>query len=61
MKASVWIPLDIRHDLVLLGGIAEYYRALSGETMDIGKYVGGCLGDSGGEGDREMMSVCNCV
>ena len=52
MKASVWIPLDIRHDVVLLGGIAEYYRGLSGETMDIGKYVGGCLGDSGGEGER---------
>ena len=57
MKASVWIPLDIGHDVVLLGGIAEYYRGLSSEIMDIGKYVGGCLGDSGSEGDREMMSV----
>ena len=49
MKASVWIPLDIRHDVVLLGGYCGILPGIiRGETMGIGEYVGGCLGDSVG-------------
>ena len=54
----MWIPLDIRRDAVLLGGIAEYLPGIiSLKPWILVKYVSGCLGDGWGECEGQWGRV----